>query len=89
MCAPNCLLRFSIKMCFKYYFTLPSILKANSFKAALHDAITEASQVCKLFATSYLSFVNIYFLKINGKSSAVQVAKQDGWQGKWTELFYF
>jgi hypothetical protein len=43
----------------------------------------------KLLATSYLSFVNIYFLKINGKSSVVQVAKQDGWQGKWTELFYF
>jgi hypothetical protein len=35
----------------------------GSLKAALHDAITEASQVCKLLATSYLSFVNIYFLE--------------------------
>jgi hypothetical protein len=32
-----------------------------------------------------LSFVNIYFLNINGKLSTVQVGKQAGWQGKWTE----
>jgi hypothetical protein len=28
---------------------------------------------------------HIYFLTINGKSSAVQVGKKAGWQGKWTE----
>jgi hypothetical protein len=66
---------------------LPTVLVSHkrSFKAALHDASTEVNQVCKLLAKSYLSFVNIYFLKIDGKSSAVQVVKQAGWQGKGTE----
>jgi hypothetical protein len=54
----------------------------RDLKAALHDASAEASQVSKLLATSYLSFVNIYFLNINGKLSTVQVGKQAGWQGK-------
>jgi hypothetical protein len=59
-----------------YHFT---VLKP---KATLHEASTEANQVCKLLAMSYLSFLNIHFIKTNGKSSTVQVAKQAGWQGK-------
>jgi hypothetical protein len=66
------------------------VVQVFYLKAALHDAITEASQVCKLLATSYLPFVNIYFLK-NWRQVKLCVSCQASWVARQVnrELFCF